>query len=64
MMEQQKFTVIRGANGRYVGATAAARGLGVTRQAISDFLRWGRPSIGPRKRARLVLVDWPAGGDR
>lgn len=58
--EVKKFTVTRIAPNRYLGIAEAAKGLGVARQSVYDYLKWGRSAIGPRKRARLVVVDWTA----
>jgi len=55
--EAKKYTVTKLAAGRFVGVAEASRGLRVSRQSIYMVLGGYERALGPRKRARLAIVD-------
>lgn len=57
MKKSDKVIVTRLAAGRFVGVAEAASALKVSRQSIYIYLNGWPKVLGPKKRARLIVVD-------
>ena len=55
-MEKKQFVIRRVRTTRYVGITAAARGIGCTPGHLSMYLD-GKRQLAKAKRVQLVIVD-------
>lgn len=56
-MKTEKIIIRRLAPGRYIGVADAAKALKVSPQSIYIYLGGWPKSLGPKKRARLVVID-------
>jgi len=53
----RRFTVIKYDKGRYRGVSEAARGIGVCKQSLYNYLMGVTFAIGPEKRKKIIIDD-------